>query len=499
MPRIVAKDWLAPKVARLEVEAPEVARASRPGQFVIVRAHEKGERIPLTIVDSDPRAGTIVLVCQEVGKTTALLCRKGEGEEIPDLVGPLGRPTEVRKFGKVACVAGGVGCACVLPVAKALKREGNKVVGVVGARTRALLILLDELREVCDELHVSTDDGSLGFKGLVSDLLRRMLERGEGFDLVYASGPAEMMKAVCEVTRPWGIKTVVSLNPIMVDGTGMCGSCRVTVGGRTKFACVDGPEFDGHEVDFNELLSRLAFYREEERVALEALEGGGLKPQEEGRQVAVGRRLRAEVKEIPRQRMPEREPEERVRDFDEVALGFSEEQALLEARRCLQCKEPPCVKGCPAEVDIPGFISLVREGDFLGALRRIREKNNLPGICGRVCPFEEQCEARCVLGRRGEPVAIASLERFVADFEAEQGMFELPKVGRETGHKVAVVGSGPAGLTVAGDLSRLGHKVVVFESLHEPGGVLTYGIPEFRLPKRVVKREVEYLRRLGVE
>lgn len=201
---------------------------------------------------------------------------------------------------------------------------------------------------------------------------------------------------------------------------------------------------------------------------------------------------------IPRQKMPEQSPKERIRNFDEVPYGYPEETAILEASRCLQCKKPPCVEGCPVEIDIPGFIRLIREGDFLGAVRKIKEKNALPAICGRVCPQETQCEARCVLGKKDEPVAIGRLERFVADYEREKSEVYIPEIKEETKKKVAVVGSGPAGLTVAADLRLLGHDVTIFEALHKPGGVLVYGIPEFRLPKRIVEAEIEYLKKLGV-
>lgn len=201
---------------------------------------------------------------------------------------------------------------------------------------------------------------------------------------------------------------------------------------------------------------------------------------------------------IPRQKMPEQSPKERIRNFDEVPYGYPEETAILEASRCLQCKKPPCVEGCPVEIDIPGFIKLIREGDFLGAVRKIKEKNALPAICGRVCPQETQCEARCVLGKKDEPVAIGRLERFVADYEREKSEIYIPEIKEETKKKVAVVGSGPAGLTVAADLRLLGHDVTIFEALHKPGGVLVYGIPEFRLPKRIVEAEIDYLKKLGV-
>ncbi|HOO77280.1 MAG TPA: sulfide/dihydroorotate dehydrogenase-like FAD/NAD-binding protein [bacterium] len=267
MNRIVGKLPLADGVTLFRIEAPEIARRRRAGQFVILRLDAEGERIPLTLVDSDPEAGSITLVVQAVGATTKRLAALREGEEIRDLAGPLGHPTPVRELGTVAVVAGGVGAAEALPVIKAWRGAGNRVPAIVGARSADLLILTEELRTAADELHLCTEDGSLGKRGLVTDLLRTMINDGAVPDLAYAIGPVPMMKAVADLTRPYGIPTLASLNPIMVDGTGMCGCCRVTVGGTVKFACVDGPDFDAHQVDFGELRQRQGAYREEEREA----------------------------------------------------------------------------------------------------------------------------------------------------------------------------------------------------------------------------------------
>jgi len=311
-----------------------------------------------------------------------------------------------------------------------------------------------------------------------------------------------MMAAIAEVTRPFGVKTIASLNPIMLDGTGMCGGCRVSVGGETRFACVDGPEFDAHQVDFAELSARLKQYeREPGARRLPRYEPAHrCDPAHTTLQQAMleaGRAARRPV-DIPRQPMPEQPPEQRIRNFQEVPFGLTPEQAVLEARRCLQCKKPRCVEGCPVGVKIPEFIALVAEGKFAEACRLIKQDNALPAICGRVCPQEDQCEASCVLGKRTEPVAIGNLERFVADYERARGLVERPAPATPLGIKVAVVGSGPAGLTAAGELARLGYEPTIFEALHEPGGVLTYGIPEFRLPKEIVRQEVDFVRSLGV-
>jgi len=267
--RILLKEELAPGVKRFVVSAPLIARKAQPGQFVIVRVDDRGERLPLTLVDWNASEGTVSLIFQEVGFSTGKLGTLEVGDCIEDIVGPLGNPTEIRKYGEVAVIGGGVGTALIYAWVRALKEAGNRVISILGARTANLLLLEDELQKLSDEILVSTDDGSKGVKGFTSDVLRSLLEHGRRFDLVMAAGPVPMMRAVAEVTSPYKIKTVVSLNPIMVDGTGMCGGCRVTIGGATKFACVDGPEFDAHQVDFRELMNRLRTYQEEEaRISL---------------------------------------------------------------------------------------------------------------------------------------------------------------------------------------------------------------------------------------
>ncbi len=264
--------FLAPEIKLFRIAAPRVARKRKAGQFVIVRIHEHGERIPLTIADSDPTAGTITIVVQGVGKTTKLLNMLVAGDILRDVVGPLGKPVEIKRFGNVVVIGGGVGTAIAYPIAVALKQADNHVVSIVGARSQELLILENEMRHSSDVLFVMTDDGSSGERGLVSDKLQTLIDAGRPIDRVLAIGPIPMMQAVAEVTRHRGIPTVVSLNPLMVDGTGMCGGCRVSVGGQVKFACVDGPEFDAHQVDFGILMQRNRLYREQERSALERFE-----------------------------------------------------------------------------------------------------------------------------------------------------------------------------------------------------------------------------------
>jgi len=270
--RVITKERLAPGIKRMVISAPLIAKKAKVGQFVIIRVDEYGERFPLTLVDWNVEKGMVTLIFQEVGVSTKKLGMLQVGDCIKDVFGPLGNPSEIRRYGDVAVVGGGVGTALMYPQVKALKEAGNKVTSILGARTAELLLLERELRELSDELYVSTDDGSKGYKGFTSGVLKSLLEQGRKFDYVFAVGPTPMMRAIAEVTRPYGIKTVVSLNPIMVDGTGMCGTCRVTVGGETKFACVDGPEFDAHEVDFRELMNRLRTYLDEEKRALCALE-----------------------------------------------------------------------------------------------------------------------------------------------------------------------------------------------------------------------------------
>lgn len=269
MNRLLAKDRLGPDVFRYVVEAPEISEHRKPGQFVIVRVCETGERVPLTIADADPLGGTVTLIVQAVGKSTRQMSLMEPGDSLCDLAGPLGRPTHIEKFGTVICCGGGIGTAPLYPITQALHQAGNRVITLLCARSADLLIMVDEMAAVSDELVIMTDDGSRGAKGLSTDGIRMIVDRGEKVDHVFAIGPPVMMKFVSRLTKELGIPTTVSLNPIMIDGTGMCGCCRVTVDGETRFACVDGPEFDGHAVDFDELMTRLGAYRESERAALE--------------------------------------------------------------------------------------------------------------------------------------------------------------------------------------------------------------------------------------
>ena len=267
--KIISKNLLATGITRFTISAPQIAGNAKPGQFVIIRINENGERIPLTIAGFDPAAGTVTIIVQEIGKTTAALGLLGEGDAVLDMVGPLGHPTKIEKLGTVCAVAGGVGVAEIIPVAGAFKVAGNTVLGIIGSRNKDLLILESEMKQACDDLTVMTDDGSYGKKGFVTDGLSDLISRQVHIDVVYAIGPVPMMKAVSALTAKHGIKTVVSLNPIMLDGTGMCGACRVSVDGKTRFACVDGPEFDAHGINWNELTARLSLFKSEEKTSLE--------------------------------------------------------------------------------------------------------------------------------------------------------------------------------------------------------------------------------------
>jgi len=272
MYKIVSKKELAPKIKQVEIQAPDIANKAQPGQFVILRVNKVGERIPLTLVDWDKEKGTIVLIFLEVGVSTEKLGALEAGDSISDLAGPLGNPTEIKHYGMVCIVGGGVGTASAFPIARGFKQAGNKVVSIVGARTASLLILEEEMKKVSDEVYISTDDGTKGHKGFVSDVLKNLIDKGYKFDRVYAIGPTVMMRAVANTTKPYNVHTIVSLNPIMVDGMGMCGACRVSVAGKTRFACVEGPEFDAHEVDFGELIKRQMAYTTEEKMALQRLQ-----------------------------------------------------------------------------------------------------------------------------------------------------------------------------------------------------------------------------------
>ena len=509
MYEIISKRLLnSHEIYQMEVHAPWISLSGKPGQFVIVIPHPNGERIPLTISDIVYQRQSIVLVFQVVGDTTRQMAEMNVGDDLYTIVGPLGRPSELiekhekGELKRLLFVAGGVGIAPVFPQVKWAFRHGIPTDVVIGARSKDLLFYEDELRAVCRNLYIMTDDGTYGEQGLVTAKVDQLCQSGADYSHCVAIGPLPMMKFVSLTTKKYNLVTIVSLNCMMVDGTGMCGACRVRVGDEVKVCCVDGPEFDGHLVDFDEAARKLKT-PDARRYRIATSESGhqcnlahAVERELQGANLLKQEAAVAEAKQ--RQKPREQDPAVRAHNFDEVSFGLTEHQALVEASRCLQCKKPRCVEACPVGINIPRFIQDIKEENLNQAYITISHDSALPAVCGRVCPQETQCEGSCVMGVKGEPIAIGALERFVAD---NHRAVSKPQIQcYPAGRKVAVVGSGPSGLTCAGDLAKHGYQVTVFEALHHAGGVLVYGIPEFRLPKqRVVEPEIDNLRRLGVE
>ncbi len=527
MNKIINKIQYSEKVFRFDVEAPLIAKSRKAGNFVIIRVDKNSERMPLTIADADIEKGTITLVVQKVGLSSTKLCALNIGDDIHDVVGPLGNPTHIEKFGTVLCAGGGVGVAPMLPIIRALKAAGNRVLSVIAGRNKDLVIMEDEVRASSDELVIMTDDGSYGEKGVVTVGMEKLINQ-EHIDKVFAIGPPIMMKFCCLLTQKYNLPTDVSLNTIMVDGTGMCGACRLTIGGKTKFVCIDGPEFDGALVDWDEMFKRMGTFRKAELEEMEHFEEHLASIETEAKKETTDvemdveptdapiseltdrnaewrKELRASMKPkerglIERTKMPELDPVYRATTrTEEVNIGLTKEMAMTEAKRCLDCPKPTCVEGCPVNIDIPSFIKNIERGQFLAAAKVLKNTSALPAVCGRVCPQEKQCESKCIQLKMNKPaVAIGYLERFAADYERQSGNISLPDIAPSNGIKIAVVGSGPSGLSFAGDMVKQGFEVYVFEALHEIGGVLKYGIPEFRLPNSIVDVEIDNLRKMGV-
>ncbi len=526
MNRITNKKQVSENVCFFEMEVLQTARCCKAGNFVIVRLDEKGERMPLAIVDSDASKGTITVAVERTGKTAEKICSLKEGDEIADVLGPLGNPIPIDNVGTVVCAGSGIGIASLFPLVKALKAKGNRVLTVVAGSNKEKIMLNEEFHKFSDEVTVMTEDGSDGERGSMIDGVEAFI-RKESIGKLHVMASPVLMKECCEVAKKHEVPVSVSLHTTMLDGIGMCGACRLTIDGKLKFSCIDGPNFDGALVDWDEIINRSEFLAgsEEKNVSQEpspkATQCQAQKPLFEmkmapeptdeplenlmDREAQWRKDLRASMKPkermaLERTPMPVLDPEYRVMTrMEEVNMGYTKDMAMQEARRCLDCANPTCVKGCPANNHIPDFIKNVERGEFLAAARILKTTTLLPAVCGRVCPQEKQCEGSCIHLKMKRPaVAIGNIERFVADYERECGYVAKPEMEAANGIKVAVVGSGPAGLTFASDMAKHGYDVHVFESLHEIGGVLKYGIPEFRLPRRVVDVEIESLKEMGV-
>ncbi|WP_028898026.1 NADPH-dependent glutamate synthase [Prevotella sp. HUN102] len=521
MNKIIGINRISNDICFIELEAPIVARNTRPGNFVIIRINEKSERVPLPIYDVDHAKGCVTLISTSTNKDFSSIIAMKEGDTIADALGPLGTPVSLEKNCNILCIGDESGIAALMPTIKALKEADNKVLTCIYAHSEKSLILAEEAKQVSNETLIITEDGSLGIKASIEDSIEYFSKK-EKIDKIYIIASPKLMQACCEEAKNKNIPTTISLYSTMLDGTGICGACRLTINGKMKFSCIDGPSFDGSLVDWEEVIRRtdrtklvkdthpikedvtdsslISVETSEHEFNSETLE------ELTNRDSEWRKELRAAIKPkermaLERTPMPTLDPDYRITTrINEVTTGFTKEMAMMEAKRCLDCAKPTCVIGCPAGNNIPSFIKNIERGEFLAAAEVLRSTTSLPAVCGRVCPQEEQCEGSCIHLKMNRPaVAIGSLERFVADYERENNLYKNPEKAPSNGIKVAAIGSGPAGLSFAADMAKNGFEVHIFEALHELGGVLKYGIPEFRLPSRVVEFEIDKLRALDVK
>lgn len=524
MNKIISKQQLSDKIFLFEIEAPLVTKNCKAGNFVILRTSDKGTRFPLAITDFNKEKGTITVVAKKKSVATNKLCSLNEGENITDVVGPLGNPAKIENYGSVLCIGQGVHIATMLPILKELKNAGNKTTTLLLGCSQNCIILQDEVKKYSDNLIIVSKDGSCGIKGIPPEEVVKTINEVKP-NHIFAAAKAHLMQKASETAMQINIPIDVCLNAIMVDGMGMCGACRLEIDGKTKFTCTDGPIFDGTKVNWQEVIQKNNAQEEAEKELLQKQYANpsdqeqklepysvtmDVEPTKETFEELINRdsewrkELRAKYKnpertKMPRTPKPALDPEYRATTMTAEVIGsFTKEMAIKEAHRCLDCPNPQCMQGCPVHNNIPSFIKNIERGQFLAAMKVLRNTTNLPAICGRVCDQSKQCEGHCIHNKmKSQPVAIGMLERFVADYERETKNNKLI-TAPNNGIKIAAIGSGPASLCFAGDMAKAGFDVYVFEALHEIGGVLKYGIPEYRLPNRLVEAEIDRLKQAGV-
>lgn len=511
MNKILSKNRLTDQVFSIEVEAPLIARSYKAGNFVIIRVEDKSQRLPLTVTKVNPERGSVTVVVKASNPSNARFAKLSVGDAIADIVGPLGSPAKVESFGTVLFVCNKLGSATALPIMKALKQANNRVLALLSAEREEKILMLEDIRKQVDVvLNVGADYQE------VTDSLETIFKQGK-VDKIIALGSQKLMQQTAKFSIKYQVPYEVYLNTIMVDGAGMCGACRITIAGKIRFVCIDGPWFDGCMINWEELIQRTSEIKasklNEKKSkhtitnkkapqivkcddTLEELSARGTKWRDELRKQMKSKE-RTTLQHVP---IPTLDPTYRATTrMEEVTKGYTLEMAIEEAHRCLDCGNPSCVKGCPVNNDIPAFIKNIERGNIIGAYKVLKNTTSLPAICGRVCPHEKQCEGNCIHNKmNSKPVGIGGLEQFVADHIRENNIQLATPTVKMNNIKVAVVGSGPAGLSFAGEMAKKGFSVFVFEALHELGGVLKYGIPEFRLPNKIVDTEIAYLKKLGV-